>query len=209
MLFEDQENETEQFEHDAPLQKPQKQSRIDQKQALLDRKAKVPHSELISECKRIWELLRLKKEKTPKSELIAQLFKLIQGKVVDVIFKHDASRIIQCALKYGVPSQRLEIAAELKGNYVQLSKSQYAKFIVSRIMHLCPSYRQIIAKEFRGNVLKLVGHTEGGVVIDELYEIYANGAMKDALLMEFYGLEYGIFQVGDLTNNRKLHQLYP
>jgi len=54
--------------------------------------------------------------------------------IIKIIFKHDASRIIQCAIKYGNQSQRSEIAKELKGRYVELSKSVYGRFIISRVL---------------------------------------------------------------------------
>jgi len=52
---------------------------------------------------------------------------IIRGRVTDVVFKHDASRIVQTALKYGGQKERDEIAAELKGKYKELAQNKYSK----------------------------------------------------------------------------------
>ena len=40
---------------------------------------------------------------------------VIRGKVKDIVFKHDASRIVQTVVKYGQTAERNAIAEELKG----------------------------------------------------------------------------------------------
>ena len=50
---------------------------------------------------------------------------LVKGRVSDLVFKHDASRIVQSALKYGDKGTRANIAAELKGTYVALAQSKF------------------------------------------------------------------------------------
>lgn len=52
---------------------------------------------------------------------------VVRGKVKDIVFKHDASRIIQTVVKYGGQAERDEIAQELKGQYVDLARSKYSK----------------------------------------------------------------------------------
>ena len=51
----------------------------------------------------------------------------IRGKVTDIVFKHDASRIVQTCVKYGGQKERDEIAVELKGKYKDLSQNKYSK----------------------------------------------------------------------------------
>jgi pumilio homology domain family member 6 len=53
--------------------------------------------------------------------------KIIGGSVKDIVLKHDASRIVQTAVKYGTSEQRDQIAAELKGGYKDLVQSRYSK----------------------------------------------------------------------------------
>jgi len=52
---------------------------------------------------------------------------VIRGRVTDIVFKHDASRIVQSVVKYGGQKERDEIAAELKGKYKELAQNKYSK----------------------------------------------------------------------------------
>ena len=52
---------------------------------------------------------------------------IVRGQVKDIVFKHDASRIIQTIVRWGGPAERNEIAAELKGSFKELSESKYSK----------------------------------------------------------------------------------
>ena len=47
----------------------------------------------------------------------------------DIVFKHDASRIVQTAVKHGGQKERDEIAAELKGKYRELAQNKYSKVL--------------------------------------------------------------------------------
>ena len=58
-----------------------------------------------------------------RKALTDELFGLISGRVNDLVFKHDASRVIQTAVKYGSAQRRQDIAKELKGGYVELAQS--------------------------------------------------------------------------------------
>lgn len=62
---------------------------------------------------------------------------IIRGQVKDIVFKHDASRIVQTVVKYGGPKEREEIANELSGKYKELSQSKYSKVgvIIYRLEH--------------------------------------------------------------------------
>jgi pumilio family protein 6 len=51
----------------------------------------------------------------------------IRGKVKDIVFKHDASRIVQTVVKYGGQKERDEIAKELGGSYKELAQNKYSK----------------------------------------------------------------------------------
>lgn len=52
---------------------------------------------------------------------------VVRGKVQEVVFKHDASRIVQTIVKHGGQEERNQIAAELKGHYRELAQSKYSK----------------------------------------------------------------------------------
>ncbi|KAJ1340408.1 hypothetical protein BSLG_004972 [Batrachochytrium salamandrivorans] len=152
------------------------------------------HAPMIMEAKTIWEELRQSALKQERRELMNRMMGLVTGKAKEIIFKHDANRIIQCCLKYGSPSQRDQIAKELSGHYAQLSQSQYGRFIVSKILNYCsPEYRSAVISEFYGKVRKLIRH-KVSLILDEAYSQFANAAQRSALMEEFYGPEYAVFK---------------
>ncbi|KAI9203826.1 armadillo-type protein [Polychytrium aggregatum] len=166
-----------------------------QKALLLERKAQKPNAPLVLKIKKLWERLRVKKltakERAPFME---EMMGLVTGKIHDIIFKHDASRIVQSILKYGTLDDRNIVAAELKGYYAELSKSQYGRFIVSKILNYCPKYRNNVITELYGNVRKLIRHRDASHVLEEAYSQFANAQQRTALIEEFYGPEFSIFK---------------
>jgi len=70
-------------------------------------------------------LRRTKLAPEERKKLIAELGQLIKGRVSDLVFKHDASRIVQSALKYADKTTRANITTELKGSYVSLAQSRF------------------------------------------------------------------------------------
>ncbi|KAI9232139.1 MAG: armadillo-type protein, partial [Podila humilis] len=170
-----------------------------QKKALRDeRRSHKPNAELIYPAKKLWEKLRLKElPKAERQAVMKDMMDLITGKVQDIIFKHDMSRIIQSCLKHGNEAQRNVIAGELVGHYLTLSKSMYGRFIVVKILNYCQKYREAIIKEFYGKVRQLIKHKEASEIIEDAYSTYANSAQRAALIQEFYGPEFRLFKIED------------
>ncbi|KAG0353631.1 pumilio domain member 6 [Podila minutissima] len=170
-----------------------------QKKALRDeRRSHKPNAELIYPAKKLWEKLRLKElPKAERQAVMKDMMDLITGKVQEIIFKHDMSRIIQSCLKHGNEAQRNIIAGELVGHYLTLSKSMYGRFIVVKILHYCQKYREAIIKEFYGKVRQLIKHKEASEIIEDAYSTYANSAQRAALIQEFYGPEFRLFKIED------------
>lgn len=103
------------------------------------RRAAKPHSTLLVEAKRVWSLARQKTIPTAERQKhVKNLMDVIRGKVKDIVFKHDASRIVQTVVKYGGQKERDEIAAELKGKYRDLVQNKYSK--VCKMFFLCMDY---------------------------------------------------------------------
>lgn len=172
-----------------------KEAHKQQKELSKQRKAQKPNAEFIVELKRLWETARrIDMEKKEREPLIAELTTSMKGRVADVLFKHDASRIVQTCLKYGTKEQRQCIAKELAGKYVQLSSSAYGKFIVTKILTYCPELREEIIAEFYGKVTKLIRHAHASQIVEEAYSTHANAVQRTALLAEFYGPEFSIFK---------------
>lgn len=92
------------------------------------RRAAKPHSNIIVDAKRVWSMARQKNiSTTERKKHIKELMDVIRGKVKDIVFKHDASRIVQTVVKYGGQKERDEIALELKGRYKELAENKYSK----------------------------------------------------------------------------------
>lgn len=107
------------------------------------RKAAKPHSELMTEAKRAWSLARQKNiTKEERTKHIHSLMDVVRGKVKDIVFKHDASRIVQTVVKYGGQKERNEIAEELKGKYKDLAQNKYSKVRI-----VCNHYHCIYLNE--------------------------------------------------------------
>ncbi|KAG9311279.1 armadillo-type protein [Chiua virens] len=155
-------------------------------------------SQLITDAKRVWSLARQKNlSSTDRQKHVRDLMNIVTGKVKDIVFKHDASRIIQTIVKYGGQRERDQVAGELKGHYKGLAKSKYSKFLVTKLIRFCPVHRVSILSEFRSHVLKLLLHREASGVLADAFELYANAYERSILLQDFYGKEAALF-----TSNR-------
>ncbi|KAK6495302.1 pumilio domain member 6 [Arthrobotrys musiformis] len=174
-----------------------RESHAAQKKLANERKQAKPNADVIHRSKKIWERLR-RKSHVPLDErkkLTDELFTIVTGRVKELVFKHDASRVIQTAVKYGSSERRQEIAKELKGEYVQLAESAYGKYLVVKLMHYGNTKtREMIIGEFYGHVRKMAKHKEACYVIDDAFREYATPKQKASIIREFYGVEYAIFK---------------
>ncbi|KAH9003348.1 ARM repeat-containing protein [Lactarius hatsudake] len=154
------------------------------------RRAAKRHSALLADAKRAWSLARQKAiSKEKRASHIASLVEIVRGKIQDIVFKHDASRIVQTIVKRGDRRQRSEVASELQGRFKELAEDRYSKFLVLRLARHCPSHRLPMIMEFRSHVPRLLLHREASQVIAEIYELHTNSAERAILLRNFYGRE--------------------
>ncbi|OMJ22015.1 Pumilio homology domain family member 6, partial [Smittium culicis] len=164
------------------------------------RKSAKPEYQLISDLKKRWEIFRRKDNPLNKRhKAVAESLEMIKGKIKEVTFKHDCSRIIQSILKIGDLQQRNLVAEELKTSYLDLSMGKYGKYIVIRILRYCPTYRDQVISSFYGNVRKMIKYKESAVVLEECYSTWANATQQSKLIQEFYGPEFSIFKDGPLN----------
>ena len=192
--------------HELAARESHKAQRVLQDQ----RKAAKPHSQLIANAKRVWSLARQKNiSPTERQKHVRDLLDIVTGKVKDIVLKHDASRIIQTIVKYGRQRERDQIAGELKGHYKELAQSKYSKvsitakyrrhtqsapkFLVTKLIRLCPAHRVSILLEFRSHILRLLLHREASSVLSDTFELYANAYERSILLWDFYGKEAELF----------------
>lgn len=117
----------------------------------------------------------------------------------DFVFKHDAVRAIQCALKYATPTQRKEITKDLKGSYRELAESKYAKFLIAKMVVKDDESRDAVIEEFYGHVKRLIKHPEASWILDDIYRGIASKQQKAILLREWYGPEFSVFAQTDNT----------
>jgi pumilio family protein 6 len=196
-----------------------REQRKTQKTLHAQRRASRPHAALIAEAKRVWSLARQKKIPTSERQAhVQELMTAIRGHVKDLVLKRDASRIVQTVVKYGGQQERSEIATELKGQFRDLSQNRYSKvlffpplllndycvadsriflhkFLVSKLIRLCPAHRSSILTEFQSHVLRLLLHREASSVLADAFELYANAYERALLLRDFYGKEATLFTV--------------
>ncbi|KAK3066629.1 hypothetical protein LTS18_001595, partial [Coniosporium uncinatum] len=156
-----------------------------------------PNADSVLRTKQLWERLR-RKSHVPKEErrkLVEELYGIITGRVKEFVLKHDATRVIQTALKYAKQDQRIMIANELKGEYKTLAESKYAKFLVGKLLVSgADQCRDIIVPEFYGHVKRMINHPEASWILDDVYRQVATPEQKAILLREWYGPEFAVFK---------------
>ncbi|KAH7908713.1 armadillo-type protein [Hygrophoropsis aurantiaca] len=168
------------------------------------RRAAKPHSQLLTDAKRVWSLARQKNIPTAERQKhVRDLMAVVRGKVKDIVFKHDASRIIQTIVKYGGQKERDQVAGELNGNYKELAQNKYSKFLVTKLIRLCPAHRASILMEFQSHVMRLLLHREASSVLADTFELYANAYERTLLLRDFYGKETALFTATRGTDDEK------
>ncbi|EWC48382.1 hypothetical protein DRE_02151 [Drechslerella stenobrocha 248] len=177
-----------------------RESHAAQRKVATERKQAKPNADVIQRSKKIWERLR-RKSHVPldeRKQLTDELFGIVTGRVKELVFKHDASRVIQTAVKYGSAERRQQIARELQGDYVQLAESAYGKYLVVKLMHYGnAATREAIISEFYGKVRRMAKHREACYVVDDAYREYATPKQRAAIIREFYGVEYALFKDDD------------
>ncbi|EGO22720.1 hypothetical protein SERLADRAFT_356787 [Serpula lacrymans var. lacrymans S7.9] len=183
-------------DHTQPKNPNGKESHKAQRVLQEQRRAAKPHSVLLTDAKRVWSLARQKNiPTTERQKHIHDLMDVVRGKVKELVLKHDASRIIQTIVKYGGQKERDEVAGELKGHYRDLAQNKYSKFLVTKLIRLCPTHRPSILMEFQSHVLRLLLHREASSVLADSFELYANAYERTILLRDFYGKETALFTV--------------
>jgi pumilio homology domain family member 6 len=188
-----------------------KESHAKQKVLAQERKFSKPNADSIARAKKIWERLRIKSSipLEERKKLVAELFGVISGRVKDFVFKHDAVRSIQTAIRYASLEQRKVIARELKGDYRSLAESKYAKFLIGKLMvHGDAEIRDMIIPEFYGHVKRLIRHPEASWIVDDIYRTVATPKQKAVLLREWYGPEFALFKPNaDATSTSELSEI--
>ena len=59
--------------------------------------------------------------------------KKMEGHILQVTLRHDASRIVESILQYGTEKQRENILTELSAKLVDVSKTPYGHFVILKV----------------------------------------------------------------------------
>lgn len=107
-------------------------TRDDVKVMKLQRKTEKNHGDIVLKANQLYNELRQSEiTDEQRKPLMEKLMILTKDKIVELAFKHDSSRVIQCMLKYSNEDQRKVIYAELKSHLVECSKTKHGVFLVS------------------------------------------------------------------------------
>lgn len=154
------------------------------------------HADVVEQAKELWNKLRLKtNNKDTNRKLMDQLFPLIKGKAHEIALQHDASRVVQAALQFGTKEERLQIATELcNANLLELSESQYAHFVVLKLIKYCHSDAacvKLLTKALGGHAPRMAVHAVAAKVLEA---IWMNFKTKDVakFKQELYGPHYSL-----------------
>ncbi|KAM5191836.1 pumilio homolog 3 [Mantella aurantiaca] len=152
--------------------------------------------DIMTKSKKIWESIRRKDcDATKRVKLMNELEKLLQGNVKSIAFAHDTTRVIQCYVKHANEKRRQDVFEELKEHIVDLSKSKYARNIVRKFL-MYGSKAQVaeIIKSFKGQVKKLLRHSEASYIVEYAYNHKAILEQRNMLCEELYGNTFRFYK---------------
>nr|XP_039255795.1 pumilio homolog 3-like [Styela clava] len=189
---------------DKTEKKLSKDTAATRKNRKMTRKMQKPNYELSKETLKQWEKLRRNKNKMTKAEkvdLVDELMKTVKKqdkKLVDLMYAHDTSRVLQSCLKQGNEEQRQSIYDELKSEIVNMSKNRYSKNMVWKFLKYGSSkQRDEIIHAFAGLVPKLIRKPGPASVIEFAYNIYANKEQRNFLVQQLYGNTFNVTKSND------------
>uniref|UniRef100_A0A8C8STQ5 Pumilio RNA binding family member 3 n=1 Tax=Pelusios castaneus TaxID=367368 RepID=A0A8C8STQ5_9SAUR len=167
--------------------------------------------EVTIKSKQIWENVRRKNcDKEKREKLISELHKLLHGKIKSMAFAHDSTRVIQCFIKYGNEKQRQEIFEELKDSLLELSKSRYSRNIVKKfLLHGTKPQVAEIINSFKGQVKKMLRHSEASAVVEYAYNDKAILEQRNMLTEELYGNTFQVYKSPEHPTLDKVLKAHP
>ncbi|XP_075453256.1 pumilio homolog 3 isoform X2 [Ascaphus truei] len=167
--------------------------------------------EVMIKSKQIWENIRRKDcDVSKRSKLMDNLEELLQGNVKSIAFAHDTTRVIQCYIKHANEKRRQDVFEQLKEHIVDLSKSKYARNIVRKfLMYGSKSQVAEIIKSFKGQVKKLLRHSEASYIVEYAYNHKAILEQRNTLCEELYGNTFRFFKSADHPSLEKVLEAKP
>ena len=175
-------------------QKKQEEARMTPKELKRKRQEARPNYEKVSKAKEIWNKLREKNLAAgERQQLMGKLLPLIRGKIAEVAMKHDASRVVQAAIKYADDTQRSEILGELAPHVVEMSKATFSSYVVKKLFRYCSKEQHAtLVKQFQHKVAKLGTHQVAANVVEHA-ATWLPARLWHKMRREFYGQEFAFF----------------
>ncbi|GMR36838.1 hypothetical protein PMAYCL1PPCAC_07033, partial [Pristionchus mayeri] len=157
---------------------------------------KKPNLVLGEQCKQLWEVIRSgKTKKDLKEESVEKLIKLVKGKLKNLVYSHDTSRVIECLYKERREDVRNMIYDELFADIVKMSKSKYARFFVTKMIKYGSKLQRMkIMDAFRGHCVSMFRVSHSADVLELVFNDYASQQQRWDILSEFYGKEFVLFR---------------
>ncbi|XP_030598614.1 pumilio homolog 3 [Archocentrus centrarchus] len=167
--------------------------------------------EIINQSKHMWGDLRRKNcNKDQKKKLLRELRDLIHGKIKQMAFAHDAVRVLQCYVQFCNHEQRQEVFEELKDEILSLSKSQYGRHVVKKLlMYGNKELLAAVMNKFKGYVRQMLRHAAASTIIEYAYNDKAVLAQRIMLTDELYGNTYTVLQVIRVNTLEKVVRMNP
>ena len=159
------------------------------------------HHAAIDRANKCWNELRERKTPAAKRQaLVAEVVKLFKGKVMEVILRHDASRVVQGCLKFGSPAEKAALFGEMKDSILYLTKAKHGHHLVERLLRYGDSAaRAGVLAELKGHMARLMTHNLGALVIEAGFAHGWSPAQQWELYQELYGPEYVHFKLPALA----------
>ena len=167
-----------------------------------------PHSAVVEQGNKLWEKLRSEKTGADeRAKLVDELLTLFRGKLINLLQKHDAARVLQSCFKQGSAAQRDALMGQIRGELLAIARSHYGHFLlISIVRNGAPAHRQQLLAELKPHAAELLVHAEGSAVLQLLYSDVATNEQRTELYRALWGKEMTLFEVeGAVTS---LHELF-
>lgn len=137
----------------------------------------------------LWNKVRTKS--TPAEErgqLITKMVTKIQGHVLQITLRHDASRFVQSIIQFSTTEERKKILMELAPKLIEIAKTPYGHFTVLKAINFCTAHpeQRIIVKGLSGHFVSLGTNVIGARIVESIFKLFAPKVVR-GLKAEFYG----------------------
>lgn len=179
--------------------------------------------QIMAQAKTTWEKLRPKaRSKEESVSLVKDLLKILSGRIVEFVFRHDGSRIVQWMLTDGNERQKENILAELmEGSkrpamegerpfFVQLACDRYGHHLAFKVLRVADKKHKntFFEQNLKGNVSQLIRSAHGADVLDFAFQTVLRAREKSEVVLELlYSKEKKLLDiVRAKLKNEKQHE---